>query len=82
MSNKELVELQTTLSVLDLEMKNLMEHLQLQVSNYTSVLEQLIKLTDECWSEKSHKISELEFENAKLKAALTGSDESDVYKCE
>lgn len=82
--NKEVVELQTTLSVIHLEMKNLIEHLQLQVSNYVSVLENLIKLTDQSLEEKSKKISELELENAKLKASLCSSDDDvpSVYKLE
>lgn len=82
--NKEIVELQTTLSVIHLEMKNLIEHLQLQVSNYVSVLENLIKLTDQSLEEKSKKISELELENAKLKASLCSSDDDvpSVYKLE
>ncbi len=34
-ANKQIVECQTTLNLLHLEMKNLVEHLQLQVSNYS-----------------------------------------------
>ncbi len=56
MSDKELVELRTTLNVCHLEMRNLIEHLQQQVSNYISVLEQLINLTDKCLCEKDQRI--------------------------
>ncbi|MES9882780.1 MAG: hypothetical protein ABW185_18080 [Sedimenticola sp.] len=68
-ANKQIVECQTTLNLLHLEMKNLVEHLQLQVSNYISVLEKLISLTDKCLQDKDKKIGELELENAKLKSA-------------
>ncbi|MES9879297.1 MAG: hypothetical protein ABW185_00250 [Sedimenticola sp.] len=82
-SDREIVELQTTLSVIHLELKNLTEHLELQVSNYASVLDKFIKLTNQSSENKNKKISELELENAKLKNALTSDDElPDVYKQE
>lgn len=67
MSEKEVTEIKTTLSLIGTEKQNLIQHLQIQENNFVAILQKFIKIMEE-------KCAKLEIENVKLKAAVTRSD--------